>query len=415
MLIVMDVTLEQVSGTLLKSAALFVVATFVFDAIHFSLHVCLKSRFRWLRSLASPHEAHHAFFDRRLRYHEEVTVPNLVHHVIPEYATQMVVCALALIVLGPLPVVIVASIFTALFASAMTLQGRDHNHIPFSIIPVARETLIVRAPYHAMHHVYPDSYLSSYTTLFDGLMGTACQVRGRRVALTGASGSFGTAMKDLLEHAGASVIPLRFGVDWAYEDYSGADAVLESADILVLAHGARGKQAMQANCDSFLALIDRFKSLTPNRQIPVEVWAVGSEIECHPTFGVESLQSYAHSKRAFARAAATLILDRDILYRHIVPSAFRSRMGPGLMTGRTAAAIALWLIRRGFRYVPVTYTGVAFLNLMPFVLRGLRAQANGSRIQRFSRSSSSARRWPRLPTNSAAGLTGTVQTARRRA
>ena len=57
-------------------------------------------------------------------------------------------------------------------------------------------------------------------------------------------------------------MPLRFGVDWTYEDYSGAEAVLESADILVLAHGAKGNQAMQANCDSFLALIDRFKSLT---------------------------------------------------------------------------------------------------------------------------------------------------------
>ena len=151
--------------------------------------------------------------------------------------------------------------------------------------------------------------------------------------------------------------------------------MLESADILVLAHGAKGKQAMQANCDSFLALIDGFKSLTRNRQIPVEVWAVGSEIECHPTFGAESLQSYARSKRAFARAAATLIRDRDLLYRHIVPSAFRSAMGPGLMTGRTAATIALWLIRRGFRYIPVTYTGIAFLNVVPFVLRGLRARA----------------------------------------
>ena len=142
----MLIALERLLEVLLEAAGLFVVATFVFDAIHFSLHVCLKSRYRWLRRLASPHEAHHAFFDRRLRYHEEVTVPNLVHHVIPEYATQMAVCALALIVLGPLPVVIVAAIFTAIFASAMMLHGRDYNHIPFSIIPVARETLFVRAP-----------------------------------------------------------------------------------------------------------------------------------------------------------------------------------------------------------------------------------------------------------------------------
>jgi hypothetical protein len=255
MLISMLITSEQLLGELLKSAGLFVVATFVFDAIHFSLHVCLNSRYRWLRRLASPHEAHHAFFDRRLRYHDEVAVPNLVHHV----------------------------------------------------------------------------------------------------------------------------------------------TVLESADILVLAHGAKGNQAMQANCDSFLAIFDRFKSLTRHRQVPVEVWAVGSEIECHPALGDAGLRSYARSKRAFARAAATLMHDRDVLYRHVVPSAFRSRMGTGLMDGRTAAAIAVWLIRRGFRYVPVTYTGIAFLNFIPFVLRGLRARADGSRSQRLLTVSSVTGRSPQSP------------------
>ena len=184
-------------------------------------------------------------------------------------------------------------------------------------------------PYHALHHVYPDSYMSSYTTLFDRLAGTACQIRGRRIALTGASGAFGAAMKDLLERAGAVVVPLKFGVDWTYADYSGADSLLETADILILAHGAKADCAMQANCDSFLALIGRFRALARHRQIPVEVWAVGSEIECHPAFGDPVLQVYARAKRAYARAAARLVYDPDVLYRHIVPSAFRSRMGPG--------------------------------------------------------------------------------------
>ena len=43
-------------------------------------------------------------------------------------------------------------------------------------------------------------------------------------------------------------------------------------------------------------------------------------------------------------------------------SAFTSPMGPGLMSGRTCARVALFLIRRGARYVPVTYTGVALWN-----------------------------------------------------
>ena len=53
--------------------------------------------------------------------------------------------------------------------------------------------------------------------------------------------------------------------------------------------------------------------------------------------------------------------------------------------GRTAAAIALWLIRHGFRYVPVTYTGIAFVNFIPFFLRGLLAGSQASRRPRFLR------------------------------
>jgi monoglucosyldiacylglycerol epimerase len=367
--VLMDLAWEHVPRLILQAAALFVFATFVFDAIHFGLHLCLKSRWASLRRLASPHQAHHDFCDRRLIYHDKAIVPNLVLHVIPEYATQMAVCALSLTVLDPSAVIVVMGGFTLIFACVMILRGKDRNHVQIPILPAAHGSFFVRAPYHALHHVHPENYMSSYTTIFDRLMGTACQIRGRRIALTGASGAFGAAMKSLLERAGAIVIPLKFAVDWNYDDYSGADSVLDTVDILILAHGAKGASAMQANCDSFLALIERFRALTRHRQFPIEIWAVGSEIECHPTFGKTDLLSYARSKRAYARAAAQLMCDQDVLYRHIVPSSFRSRMGPGLMSARTCAVITLWLIRRGFQYVPVTYTGIALLNFIPFFIR----------------------------------------------
>jgi hypothetical protein len=99
------------------------------------------------------------------------------------------------------------------------------------------------------------------------------------------------------------------------------------------------------------------------------VWAVGSEIEAHPHFGVEELKRYKVSKVAFAQHARRYFWDADILYRHIVPSAFTSPMGPGLMSGKAAAAVTWFLIRRGVRYVPVTYTGIAFLNFFKFLFR----------------------------------------------
>ena len=84
---------ESLPRLLLQAGMLFVAATFVFDAIHFTLHQCLNARHAWLRRLARPHLAHHVFFDRRLQYHDEALVPNLFQHMIPEYATQMAVCA----------------------------------------------------------------------------------------------------------------------------------------------------------------------------------------------------------------------------------------------------------------------------------------------------------------------------------
>jgi hypothetical protein len=160
-------------------------------------------------------------------------------------------------------------------------------------------------------------------------------------------------------------------VDFTHETCAGAEAALERAEVLALCHGAKGDDtlAMQANCASFVALIERFRERAAGRLVPPEVWAVGSEIECHPAFGVPELQGYARSKRAFARHAAGYFYDRRLLYRHIVPSAFRSRMGPGLISGRTAAWVALFLIRRGFRYVPVSYTGIAWLNAVLFFWR----------------------------------------------
>ncbi|MFO0960549.1 MAG: sterol desaturase family protein [Isosphaeraceae bacterium] len=356
---------------LLDAAVLFVLATFLFDVIHLLLHRWKASRWGLLRRLASLHDAHHVFCDRQLVYHDDRVAPNIILHVIPEYATQMAVATFGFLVAGFWSVVIVMAAFTAIFVAVLFLKGKDRNHRSLGILRPAHATALVTPEYHALHHVYPDCYLSSYTTALDRLLGTACQVRGRRVALTGSTGAFGAPLKELLEAQGAEVRPIRSGTDFRPGDFTGADAALAWADILVLAHGAKGEQADWANHESFLELIGRFKRLARDRQVPPEVWAVGSEIECHPAFGLPELQSYARSKRAFAREASRFMDDPDILYRHIVPSAFRSKMGPGLMGGKTAAAWALFLIRRGFRYVPVTYTGIALVNFVPFRLRGL--------------------------------------------
>src|SRR5690606_9509988 len=72
------------------------------------------------------------------------------------------------------------------------------------------------------------------------------------------------------------------------------------------------------------------------------------------------------SKRAFAARPLDYYLGKDVLYRHIVPSAFTSAMGPGPMSAAFAVRYALFFIRRGFKYVPVTLTTLAFWNYFRF-------------------------------------------------
>ncbi len=354
----------------LEGVILFLVASTLFDVVHFVLHQFLKSRSALLRRVGSLHQAHHDYYTDQLQFDERYARANLLHHVIPEYTNQVAFTLPGYFLVGPWPVAVALAIETFIFVMVVIRGGMDEHHIAAEKRKGRRNHaggLFVTADYHSLHHIHPDRYFSSYVTVFDRLIGTACQIDRRKVALTGASGAFGSAMARLLEREGATVTTLKHGVDFTSDDASLADETLLESDILVLAHGAKGDAAMAANCDSFVALIERFKALKQVPPLsPIEVWAVGSEIECHPSFGDPILKGYRRSKVAYARHARRYYSDRNMIYRHIVPSAFRSKMGPGLISGEFAAKVALFLIRRGFRYVPVTYTGIALVNYFKF-------------------------------------------------
>lgn len=214
--------------------------------------------------------------------------------------------------------------------------------------------------------------MSSAFRIFDWVFGTSSSFQGKRVSMTGANGAFGKAMKKRLlsEHV-ACIKEMKYGSDWTYDNYSALIPTLRDTDILVLTHGAKGDNALEANCNSNIAIIDLFKKHRQARSgfalDPPEIWYVGSEIELHPAWGIPSLQIYSHSKRAFLPTARRLYNDPTFMYRHIVPAAFRSPMGPAIVSADWAAGVAMWWIHRGARYVPVTYTGIAFLNFFKFV------------------------------------------------
>jgi len=198
------------------------------------------------------------------------------------------------------------------------------------------------------------------------VLGTDSGIAGRKVLMTGANGAYGSVMKTRLEALGAEVATAKSGVDFTPGHYEPMREKLQWADLLVLAHGSRTLDCWNANYTTFVDLIETFVAIGRDRPSPPEVWAIGCEAEIFARAGKPQVQDYAKSKRAFMARSRGFNRSSKLIYRHIVPSNFTSSGGRGLMSAETAVAVSLFFLRRGFAYVPVTYTTLALWNYLPF-------------------------------------------------
>lgn len=353
---------------ILQGIAAFLIGTVVFDICHFFFHRFTESKYKILKKIGSLHLAHHRFYTAHLLINKEMTKNNFSNHILIEFTIQMLIIIACSLFFHPAAILFAILLQVSIFISVCLTRGVDLHHKPYSMLPSYRGGLYVSAEYHALHHIYPTKFFSSYIKVFDYIFGTGHSLKGKRIAITGASGALGSNMRQLLEKEGAIITSFKYGTDYTYQDYSKLAESLTTTDILLLSHGSKFENANQANCDSFIAIIELFKKVRKRELTPVEVWGVGSEIEFHPCFGIKKIKVYAESKRKFAKKAREYFNETDIQYRHIVHSAFSSRMGPGLMTARFAAKWTLFLLKRGFKYVPVSYTGFAYLNYFRFFL-----------------------------------------------
>jgi hypothetical protein len=361
--------MTPIISILLQTLLAFFISTVLFDIYHYFAHRCVKSKISFFRWIGLLHLTHHRFYSSSLKINKRLIKKNFLHHVLIEYTFHLCGILLCGIFLNPLAIIFAMTLETIIFLSVCWARGIDIHHKPYQYLPPSRSSLLVDSSYHALHHIHPTRFFSSYITLFDRLFGTAHHFHGKHITITGASGALGSHMKQLLEKEGAIITTLKYGVDYRYDHYDDLKERLANTDILLLCHGSKFDNAQQANCDSFVKIIELFKTVRPRQLTSPEIWAVGSEIECHPCFGIKKIKVYAASKRHFARHAWKYYRDKDIQYRHLVHSAFISPMGPGLMTASFAAKVSLFMIKRGFRYVPVTYTGFAWLNYFRFVLK----------------------------------------------
>lgn len=351
----------------LQALFVFAASTTLFDAIHFLLHKWARSRFKLLRLAASWHQVHHRFLDRGMQVHRNLIKANFWAHLVPEFVTTLMGTAIFLLVMPWQPVAFIAGVHCYFFVKHLYDEGIDVNHMAMKRVRGNRGVFRVDPSYHAMHHIQPTAFFSSFINVFDMIFGTALKLQGQRVTILGGTGSFGRAMAKRLMKAGAIVyIVGREGLS----NYSWA----HNTDILILALGTRKEaEAFSINLTEPVAAGEVFIDACRDRLVPAEIWGVGSEAEM---FGGDI---YALSKSAFADYAAKFwARNPNVTYRHIVPSSFRSKLGWGPMSANTVAAVSLFLIRRGFVYIPVTLTGVAFLNRILF---GLRKHHGGKHVQ----------------------------------
>ncbi|WP_017326236.1 bifunctional sterol desaturase/short chain dehydrogenase [Synechococcus sp. PCC 7336] len=267
---------------------------------------------------------------------------------------------------------------------ARQLTDITHMPGPFLAPPSA---WIVNRPYHWRHHFDDDrAYYCSTFSLVDKLMGTALSLKGKTVAVTGASGTLGRSLLLHLHKAGAKPVALTskpqaiaieldgervelktltwsVGREWELAEH------LHKIDILVLNHGTNGHgdrtpeaiaRAYEVNAFSSLRLLNLFlETVRTNEDIASkEVWVNTSEAEVLPA--VSPL--YELSKRTLGDLVTLRRLDAPCAIRKLVLGPFKSNLNPiGVMSGDRIARQIVALAKRDVRNIIVTINPLTYL------------------------------------------------------
>lgn len=259
-----------------------------------------------------------------------------------------------------------------------------HRQGDFTSLPAR---WLVNRPYHWRHHFdNQNAYYCGTFTLLDKLMGTALSLKGKKVAVTGASGSLGKALLKHLHLQGAKVIALTSGkesiaieldgeaiplttIPWEVGKELALAAELEQFDILVInhgtnVHGERGKEAIassyEVNAFSGWRLMELFLNTVRTNEdiVRKEVWVNTSEAEVNPAFS----PLYELSKRTMGDLVTLRRLDAPCVVRKLILGPFKSNLNPiGLMSPDWVAKQVVSLAQRDLRNIIVTINPLTFV------------------------------------------------------
>ncbi len=260
----------------------------------------------------------------------------------------------------------------------LTATDLTHEPGPLTGIPGLWK---VNRTYHWRHHFdNTEAYYAGFFTISDKLLGTALSLRGKSVAVTGASGTLGRALIHELAKQGAKPVALSTSakanipdavqvIPWRVGEEASLRAAFEKVDILLINHGVNVmgekspqaiEQSLQVNALSGWRMMEVFLETVNDRtgRATKEVWVNTSEAEVNPAFS----PLYEISKRLMGDLINLRRTDAPCVIRKLVLGPFKSNLNPvGVMSAGAIATGILFFAKRDIRNIIVTINPLTYL------------------------------------------------------
>lgn len=290
---------------------------------------------------------------------------------------------------------------SAILRSQGYLTRTDLTHEPGPLTDTPSYWLVNRT-YHWRHHFDNTSaYYAGFFPFSDKLMGTALSLKGKAIAVTGASGTLGRALIKALAAQGAKPIALTTSANaeipgafkvltWRAGEEAALSDVLQKIDILVINHGVNVigdrtptaiERSLDVNALSGWRLMETFLATVNDRtgRATKEVWVNTSEAEVNPAFS----PLYEISKRLMGDLVNLRRTDAPCIIRKLVLGPFKSELNPyGVMGADAIARAIVFLAKRDIRNIIVT------INPLTYVLFPIKELTQSVYFRLFSQSSS---------------------------
>jgi monoglucosyldiacylglycerol epimerase len=270
-------------------------------------------------------------------------------------------------------------LISAIARSQGLLLQTDLTHKPGNLVEIPNQWTVNRT-YHWRHHFdQGNAYFCGHFTFVDKMLGTSLSLKGKTVAITGASGTLGKALIEELTLQGAKIVALTTSnsqfppevevIQWQLGSEAELSTRLQNVDICILNHGVnvysdRSPTAIQksyeVNTFSTLKLADLFLGTVKesSHKALKELWINTSEAEVNPALS----PLYELSKRALGDLITLRRLDAPCIIRKLVLGPFKSQLNPyGVMSARWVSWAIVALAKRDFRNVIVTINPITYI------------------------------------------------------